>query len=95
MLACHGMPMHVSNPVFTFFHDLPFSHSPLFSAAPLSPPVTSPAQALSHLNALNQDQHTALFCAAEQGHSDVVVTLLQEGAAVDLQDGDGRLALHW
>ena len=62
---------------------------PLWS---LSPPLP---QVSPHLNALNQDQHTALFCAAEQGHSDVVVALLQEGAAVDLQDGDGRLALHW
>lgn len=41
--VCHVMLMTVvSNPVFTFFHDFPFSHSPLFPLLPLSLPLSPP-----------------------------------------------------
>lgn len=37
---------------------------------------------------------TALHAAARQGHSEAVRTLLEAGAYVHAEDGEGNLALH-
>lgn len=40
-------------------------------------------------------KHTPLFRACEMGHTDVVQTLIDLGARVDMLDQDGRSPLHW
>jgi len=46
------------------------------------------------LNATDWDGGTALHCAALQGHSDAVRTLIDFGANVHLMDNGGMTALH-
>ena len=45
------------------------------------------------MNAVDNDQRTALQSAAWQGHDTVVSLLLDRGAAVDHQDRDGMTPL--
>ena len=40
-------------------------------------------------------KHTPLFRACEMGHTDVVQTLIDCGAKVEVEDQDGRSPLHW
>lgn len=47
------------------------------------------------MNVLDVEQQSPLFRACERGHSEVMVTLLQDGAAVNLADNGGRTPLHW
>ena len=47
------------------------------------------------MNVLDAEQQSPLFRACERGHSEVMVTLLQAGAAVNLADSSGRTPLHW
>ena len=47
------------------------------------------------MNVLDSRYHTPLFRACEMGHTEVVVTLLNAGASVDIVDADGRAPLHW
>ena len=49
----------------------------------------------ANVNALDSRYHTPLFRACEMGHTEVVVTLLNAGASVDIVDADGRAPLHW
>ena len=44
---------------------------------------------------MDQAKHTPLFRACEMGHMDVVQTLMEYRARVDILDQDGRSPLHW
>lgn len=48
---------------------------------------------LNLLNAKDIFGNTALHCAAARGHTDVVQVLIEKGADVDLQDGNGETPL--
>ena len=47
------------------------------------------------MDAVDSSGHTPIFRACEQGQSEVVLTLLQHSASVQLLDADGRTCLHW
>lgn len=49
----------------------------------------------SQIDATDLLKHTALFRACEMGHTDVVQTLIDCGAKVNVVDQDGRSPLHW
>jgi ankyrin repeat protein len=49
---------------------------------------------LPHVDATDHLGLTALHCAAQNGHVDIVSTLLKRGANRDLVDIWGRTALH-
>ena len=67
-------------------------------AAALAGHASTVKQLLDHkalINATDLLKHTALFRACEMGHMDVVQTLIDCGAQVDVHDQDGRSPLHW
>ena len=67
-------------------------------AAALAGHSSTVKQLLDHkalINATDLLKHTALFRACEMGHMDVVQTLIDCGAQVDVHDQDGRSPLHW
>ena len=47
------------------------------------------------MNTIDAEQQSPLFRACERGHTEVMVTLLQAGADVNLADSGGRSPLHW
>jgi serine/threonine-protein phosphatase 6 regulatory ankyrin repeat subunit B len=47
------------------------------------------------INARNQDNWTALFCAVFEGHVEFARMLLKRGAVVDDRATDGKTPLHW
>lgn len=44
---------------------------------------------------MKQENRTALQVAAHQGHLQVVQVLLNAGAKMEIQDGDGDTAIHY
>ena len=59
----------------------------------LSPEQLQLAQRIA--NEINEHACTPLIAAVKEGHEKIVEYLLQEGADIDLQDSDGRTAVHY
>lgn len=49
----------------------------------------------AQVNTIDAEQQSPLFRACERGHTEVMVTLLQNGADANLADSGGRTPLHW
>ena len=47
------------------------------------------------VNAEDSDKATALHAAAREGHADVCLELLEQGAAIEAQDGGNWTPLLW
>lgn len=70
--------------------------APANATAPLDSSASSPlVQQRLNVNARDGYGWTPLMCAAANGHSRVVETLLDAGADVHLASVEGRTALHW
>ncbi|KAH3749812.1 hypothetical protein DPMN_184326 [Dreissena polymorpha] len=81
-----------------FMNSLEFLWLSALHAAALSGHASSVKILLNHgaqIDATDLIKHTPLFRACEMGHTDVVQTLIDDGARDGMLDEDGRSPLNW